>query len=416
MKKEFESLNLNEKLLKAVERCGFESPTEIQQRSIPVILNGCDLLASAQTGTGKTAAFVLPILQRLDAHTNKTKRGPRALILTPTRELAQQINEDIHKFNAYTRMTTGSVLGGMSYPPQIKLLQRPLDLLVATPGRLLDHMQSGRIDFSRLEVLVLDEADRMLDMGFIADVRTIVKATPKNRQTLLFSATMDGPVLSISRDILNDPEVIQLAVRRQRHALITQHIHQVDNPEHKHRLLAHHLSSNAVTQALIFTATKRGADRLARMLSGQGHDSAALHGDMTQAARNRTLEKMRKGKLRFLVATDVASRGLDIKDVSHVINYDLPTSPEDYIHRIGRTGRAGVTGNAITLVGPGDWSKLAGIEKLTGEPINRSVIVGLEPSLKEPRYSHANSSRTFKPRGFKRRRTGTRRMKTMSGR
>ena len=386
----FKELNLHSNLLKSIEATGFSAPTDIQRQAIPLILAGHDLMASAQTGTGKTAAFVLPALERLATPSAVHGIGPRVLVLTPTRELALQVNDNIRQFSRYCRMTAGTVVGGMPYPPQMRLLQRPVDLLVATPGRLMDHMERGRVDFSRLEMLVLDEADRMLDMGFIDAIKLIAAATPAERQTLLFSATLEGKVLAIAKQLLNNPKRVQLAANHERHASISQRIHQADNIGHKHRLLSHHIADIDLTQAVIFTATKRSADQLSRTLADQGHASAALHGDMGQRDRKRTVERMRDGKVRLLVATDVAARGLDIKGISHVINFDLPTVAEDYIHRIGRTGRAGANGVAITLVGPDDWIKLAGIERLTGQPLDRETIPGLEPTHTEPRGGRGN--------------------------
>ena len=380
----FENLNLNAQLLRAIEASGFTTPTDIQRESIPVILAGRDLMASAQTGTGKTAAFVLPALEKLLTPSKVQGRGPRVLILTPTRELAGQINENIRQLGKFCRFTNGSVVGGMPYPPQMKLLQQPLDLLVATPGRLMDHMERGRLDFSRLEFLVLDEADRMLDLGFVDAVRAIAAATPATRQTLLFSATLEGRVMSIAKALLKDPACIQLAANTEQHASIEQRVHQADNIGHKHRLLGHYLGQDSLSQAVIFTATKRGADELAKQLSAQGHSSAPLHGDMNQGARRRTVDQMRRGQFRLLIATDVASRGLDIKGLSHVINFDLPMVAEDYIHRIGRTGRGGATGTAVSLIGPDDWRKLVGIERLTGRRLERAVVEGLEPTRPEP--------------------------------
>ncbi len=381
---QFNEFNLDAKLLKAVDAAGFTNPTDIQREAIPVVLTGGDLMASAQTGTGKTAAFVLPILQRLLSPSSRRGNGPRVLVLTPTRELAAQVDGDIQKFNRFCQMRAGNVVGGVSYGPQIKLLSRPLDLLVATPGRLMDHMEEGLVDFSRLEVLVLDEADRMLDMGFIRDVRKIAGAMPEKRQTLLFSATLEGEVLSMAKELMRDPACIQLAVNTQRHDDIAQHVHQADDPAHKHRLLTHHLGSESLNQAVVFTRTKRRADRLAKKLSREGHNCAALHGDMRQGARRRTVDHMRAGRIRVLVATDVAARGLDIKGLSHVINFDLPMVAEDYIHRIGRTGRAGASGTAISFVGPEDWELLSGIQRLTGWELARETVSGLEPSVREP--------------------------------
>jgi superfamily II DNA/RNA helicase len=386
----FKELNLNSNLLKSIEAAGYSEPTAIQRQAIPLVLAGRDLMASAQTGTGKTAAFVLPALERLATPSAVRGNGPRVLVLTPTRELAMQVNDNIRQFSRYSKITTGSVVGGMPYPPQMRLLQQPLDLLVATPGRLMDHMERGRVDFARLEMLVLDEADRMLDMGFIDAINIIAAATPASRQTLLFSATLEGKILAIAKQLLNKPERVQLAANHERHASISQRIHQADNIGHKHRLLSHHLSDGELTQAVIFTATKRGADQLARTLADQGHASAALHGDMGQRDRKRTVERMRDGRVKLLVATDVAARGLDIKGISHVINFDLPMVAEDYIHRIGRTGRAGANGVAISLVGPDDWSKLAGIERLTGRKLERESIPGIEPKQAEPRGGRSN--------------------------
>jgi len=376
----FNTLKLDPTLLRAIEASGFTTPTEIQRQAIPVILSDRDLMASAQTGTGKTAAFVLPTLQRLLTPSSKRGRGPRVLVLTPTRELAMQVNDNIRQLGRFCRLTTGTVVGGMAYPPQIRMLKKPLDLLVATPGRLMDHMEQGFVDFSRLEVLILDEADRMLDMGFVDAVEAIASVTPADRQTLLFSATLEGRVLDIARDLLKNPARVQLAANHERHESIQQCMHQVDDAAHKQRLLSHYLDSDTLAQAVIFTATKRGADRLAKSLAAKGHASAALHGDMGQGARKRTVDRMRRGEVRLLVATDVAARGLDIRGISHVFNYDLPMVAEDYIHRIGRTGRSGATGTAISLVGPEDRAKLAGIERLTGSKLEREVIPGLEPT------------------------------------
>jgi superfamily II DNA/RNA helicase len=396
----FKELKLNAQFLKAIDATGYTEPTEIQTKAIPTILAGRDLMASAQTGTGKTAAFVLPALERLLNPSPVAGIGPRVLVLTPTRELAMQVNDNIRTFSRFARFNTGTVVGGMAYPPQIRMLNKPLDLLVATPGRLMDHMQQGRVDFSRLEILVLDEADRMLDMGFVDAVKTIAKATPANRQTLLFSATFEGKVMAIAKQLLKDPARIQLAANHDRHAAIEQRLHHADDHGHKHDLLSHYLSNVELNQAVIFTATKRGADKLARRLADQGHASAALHGDMGQGARKRTVEQMRRGKFRLLVATDVASRGLDIKGISHVINYDLPMVAEDYIHRIGRTGRGGASGTAISLVGPDDWSKLHGIERLTGRKLEREVIDGLEPTTAEPKQGGKPSGNSRKRKRF----------------
>lgn len=376
----FESLNLGNPLLRAVAASGFETPTEIQAQAIPLALAGRDIMASSQTGTGKTAAFVLPALQRLLSPSDKRGRGPRVVVLTPTRELANQVNESIRTLGRFTRLKTGTIVGGVPYPPQERLLSKPLDLLVATPGRLMDHMERRRVDFSRVELLILDEADRMLDMGFIDDVETIASAIATDPQTLLFSATLEGEILKVATKLLDDPARIQIGSIKQRHELITQRVHLCDDLRHKHALLQHVLQNTGVYQAIVFTATKRSADELAERLSVEHEiQAAALHGDLRQSARNRIVERLRRGRLQILVATDVAARGLDVKDISHVINFDLPMVAEDYIHRIGRTGRAGATGVAVSLIGPTDRQKVARIERLLGYRLERTVIPGLEP-------------------------------------
>jgi superfamily II DNA/RNA helicase len=375
----FESLNLDARLLSAIASCKYTEPTDIQREAIPVALEGRDLMASAQTGTGKTAAFVLPALQRLLEPSQGRGRGPRVLVLTPTRELATQVTDNVRQFSKQVRVSSGVVVGGMPYPPQIKLLSQPLDILVATPGRLMDHMTSGRVDFSRIEVLVLDEADRMLDMGFVDDIKMIAQKLPKEHITWLFSATFEGKVTDIAQQLLKDPQRIALSSNQVSHASITQRVHDADDVQHKHALLAHIIENESPYQAVVFTATKRGAELLANNLTNQGHSTAALHGDMPQNARRRTIDRMRRGDTRILVATDVAARGLDIKGLSHVINFDLPMVAEDYIHRIGRTGRGGATGIAISLVGPQDRGLLRGIERLTGKRLERAVVAGLEP-------------------------------------
>ena len=381
----FTQLSLDSVLLRAIERCGFTEPTEIQRRAIPLALAGRDLMASAQTGTGKTAAFVLPALQRLLTPSSKAGIGPRVLVLTPTRELATQVTDAIRAFSQFARLSSGAVVGGMPYPPQQQLLRRPLDLLVATPGRLMDHMERGRVDFSRLELLVLDEADRMLDMGFLDAVEQIAAATPDSRQTLLFSATFEGQIQRVAQRLLKEPERVQIAAATARHDSITQRMHQADDFLHKMALLEHILRDEATEQAIVFTATKRGADELAERLRANGHRSAALHGDMSQYQRRNAVEQLRRRRVDVLVATDVAARGLDIRGLSHVVNFDLPNAPEDYVHRIGRTGRGGDTGTAIALVNRQDWPKLVRIERMTGQKIERVVIEGLEPRFSEPR-------------------------------
>ena len=367
----FNELKLDSRIQQSIEKAGFIKPTEIQQRAIPVVMSGADLMASAQTGTGKTAAFVLPALDRILRRPKKPGNGPRVLVLTPTRELAMQVNQHIRQFSRFSKVSTGSIIGGMAYGPQLRLLRGRLDLLVATPGRLLDHMERGKVDFSRLEILVLDEADRMLDMGFIDAVKEIAEATPKNRQTLLFSATLEGRVLKVANQLLKKPESIALAASNRRHKSIQQHMHHADSKAHKQKLLEHHLESGQLFKSLVFTATKRGAEQVAKVLRGKNLKSAALHGDMSQNKRKQTVENLRKGRIDTLVATDVAARGLDVERITHVINYDIPHDTEGYVHRIGRTGRAGMPGRSLTLVTEEDSKFLIAVENLIGKPIPR---------------------------------------------
>ncbi len=375
----FASLNLDSNILRAIEETGYTTPTAIQAQAIPVISEGNDLMASAQTGTGKTAAFMLPALNLLATPHALKSRGPRILVLVPTRELAAQVNEATRKYGKFIRARTVSIVGGMPYPLQNKLLSQPLDILVATPGRLLDHMERGRIDLSRLQMLILDEADRMLDMGFLPDVERICSQLTADRQTLLFSATLDGDIARIAKQILKNPKTIQVAGQKEKHANIEQRLHYVDDMTHKNKLLEHLLIAPDMNQAIIFTSTKRHADLLAEDLYAAGHKTAALHGDMTQGARNRTLTKLRQGDVKVLVATDVAARGIDVQGISHVINYDLPKFAEDYVHRIGRTGRAGKTGIAISFASNMDRHILRKIEQFTGNGMNPTVVEGFEP-------------------------------------
>lgn len=375
----FEALNLHPAILRAIEEAGYTTPTPIQAQAIPEVIAGRDLLASAQTGTGKTAAFTLPALNLLATPHESRSRGPRILVLVPTRELAAQVNESARKYGKYIRARTVSIVGGMPYPLQNKLLSQPLDILVATPGRFIDHLERGRIDTSRLQMLILDEADRMLDMGFMPDVERICAALPTERQTLLFSATLDGNIGRIARDILQNPKTIEIAQQKEKHANIEQRLHYVDDMTHKNKLLEHLLIAPEVNQTIIFTSTKRHADVLAEDLYAAGHKTAALHGDMTQGARNRTLTKLRHGDVKVLVATDVAARGIDVAGITHVINYDLPKFAEDYVHRIGRTGRAGATGIAISFASNMDRHILRKIEQFTGQRMEPAVIEGFEP-------------------------------------
>ncbi len=377
----FSNLQLVAPILKAVNLCGYASPTPIQAQAIPRALAGQDLIATAQTGTGKTAAFVLPALQRLSMPSVSTKKskGPRVLVLTPTRELANQVTDAVRTYGKFMRIRSGAILGGMPYFEQQRLLSQPVDLIVATPGRLIDHMERGRIDFSRLELLVLDEADRMLDMGFSDAVDTIVAATPADRQTLMFTATMDSTMAKLAQRLLKEPTRVEIAGEKVTLEQIEQRLHAADDMQHKNKLLNHLIADSGMTRAIIFSGTKRNADQLARELSAQGHAAAALHGDMNQNARNRTIMNMRRGKIRFLVATDVAARGLDVTGITHVINYDLPKNAEDYVHRIGRTGRAGASGIAISFASSKEVDLLHQIERYIGQTIAQLVIPGLEP-------------------------------------
>jgi ATP-dependent RNA helicase RhlE len=377
----FDQFELAAPILRAVAQCGYQQATPVQEKSIPEILAGRDLLASAQTGTGKTAAFMLPVLNRLSELKKGSKGAPRVLVLTPTRELAAQVTEATRNYGRFLSLRTTAILGGTPYGPQFRDLGRPIDLVVGTPGRLIDHLERGSLDLSRLEVLILDEADRMLDMGFKEDVEKITSAAPANRQTLLFTATMDKTMADLARRLLRDPVRIDIAGNKMTLDQISQHLHVADNFEHKKRLLKHFAENSEVSQAIIFSATKRDADSLAKELSAQGHRAAALHGDMTQGARTRTVRDLRQGRVRLLVATDVAARGIDIPGISHVINFDLPMAAEDYVHRIGRTGRAGASGKAISFASNStDVIRLERIERLIGEKLPEEEIPGLEPS------------------------------------
>jgi len=403
----FEALGLHASLVQAVAAAGYTKPTPVQEQAIPAAIGGRDLLVSSQTGSGKTAAFMLPALHKLasaePAPAGRTpaqeaqsarSRGervrftaakPKMLVLTPTRELALQVTTATEQYtSSMRRIRAVSILGGMPYPKQMQLLAKNPEILVATPGRLIDHMESGKIDFSELEILVLDEADRMLDMGFIDDIEKIVAATPESRQTMLFSATLDGVVGNMARRITKNPQTIQIMSAANRHENIVQRVHFVDDLSHKNRLLDHLLRDDTMDQAVVFTATKRDADMIADRLNIAGFAAAALHGDMHQGARNRTLDSMRRGQVRVLVATDVAARGIDVPTITHVVNYDLPKFPEDYVHRIGRTGRAGRNGLAISLVNHAEGINVKRIERFTKQLIPVNVVEGFEPKRAAP--------------------------------
>lgn len=400
----FESYDLDPRLVKALAESNYLEPTEIQERSIPLILQKRDLKASAQTGTGKTAAFLVPLLQRLLKSSPKKERGPRALILVPTRELAVQVTKQAEKYSKHlSKMKVVRVFGGEPYHSQIRNLSKPCDILVATPGRLMDLMERGKCPLHQVELFVLDEADRMLDLGFLEPVQRIYEELPSKKQVLFFSATLKGAVENLAKQFLKGPEEVIIAPPPQEKLLITEQLLFADSMEHKQELLSHILEQRETYSTIIFTATKRHADELAVYLKKQKHQVAALHGDMNQRQRLRTLQQLREGKLHVLVATDVASRGIDVPGITHVINFDLPRVIEDYVHRIGRTGRAKSTGVAISFVSRRDRSLVPQIEKYTGQSISVSEIEGLEPKQKD---SFTDKEHPRKNRSFPRRKRG----------
>jgi ATP-dependent RNA helicase RhlE len=381
----FNTLGLSDAIVRAVTEQGYTTPTPIQSQAIPAVLNGGDLLAGAQTGTGKTAGFTLPILHRLStdkvgaAQTNKSAaRAVRALILTPTRELAAQVEESVRLYGKYTHLNSTVIFGGVGINPQIKQLKQGVDILVATPGRLLDHMEQRTVDLSKVEILILDEADRMLDMGFIRDIKKVLAVLPKQRQNLLFSATFSEEIKALADGLLNKPAMIEVARRNSTVEVISQAIHPVDRDK-KHPMLAHLIKSNDWKQVLVFTRTKHGANKLVEQLGGDGIGAMAIHGNKSQTARTKALAEFKDGSLQVLVATDIAARGIDIDQLPHVVNYDLPNIPEDYVHRIGRTGRAGATGQAVSLVCVDEHDMLKDIEKLIKQTLPQHVVPGFEP-------------------------------------
>lgn len=375
----FKTLGLSTELLRAVADEGYTTPTPIQRQAIPPILQGQDILASAQTGTGKTAGFTLPILQLLSKNTSsKINRAPRALILTPTRELAAQVADSVLTYSRYLRLRSAVVYGGVGFVPQIQKLSRGVDILVATPGRLLDHVGQRTVDLSQVEILVLDEGDRMLDMGFIHDIRKIMNELPQKRQTVLFSATFSSGVKRLADDLLNSPMLIEADTQNTAADTVNQTIHPVDR-DRKRELLSHMIGDRNWKQVLVFTRTKHGADRLAEQLAKDGLKTAAIHGNKSQSARTRALTAFKRGAVRVLVATDVAARGLDIDHLPHVVNFELPDVAEDYVHRIGRTGRAGNEGQAISLVCGEEYPLLRDIERLLKRDLPKDVIPGYEP-------------------------------------
>ena len=409
----FNQLGLSAELLRAVEEKGYLEATPIQQQAIPHILEGRDILAAAQTGTGKTAGFTLPLLQRLQYSTTN-QRSIRALVLTPTRELAAQVAESARVYGKHSPFRTAVIFGGVSINTQIARLRKGVDIVVATPGRLMDHMQQRTIDLSKVELLVLDEADRMLDMGFIRDIRKILKVLPADRQSLLFSATFSNDIRRLAGDFLNDPVQIEIAARNKPVDLVSQVVHPVDK-RRKRELLSHRIGKGNWQQVLVFTRTKHGANRLAEQLTNDGIKSAAIHGNKSQTARTRALHEFKTGVVRVLVATDIAARGLDIDRLPHVVNFELPHVPEDYVHRIGRTARAGQKGHAISLVCIDEQKLLRDIETLLGCEIEKQVLRGYEPDSRikaEPictgrsQGKNNRKSRSRKPSSQRRRRAG----------
>lgn len=395
----FSSLKLDARLLSALSTAGYDSPTPIQIAAIPALLAGKDIMAGAQTGTGKTAAFALPILQRLltlrEQHplASDEVQPLRALVLTPTRELAQQVYKSFVKYADETGLRTSIAYGGVSINPQVDALSEGVDILVATPGRLLDLMQKQAVSLSQLQFLVFDEADRMLDMGFIIDIQRILKRVPSDRQTMLFSATFNEEIFTLSKNILKDPELIEVDARNTTAAKVEQMVYVVDEDK-KRELTSFMIGSKNWQQVLIFVRTKQGADALAKEMCKDGIKTQSIHGDKSQGARERALEEFKEGKVRALVATDVAARGLDIQQLQYVINYELPYIAEDYIHRIGRTGRAGLEGLAVSLMCMGEEYLLEEIEAVLDDRVPQSWYPGYEPDLTKPIAKNKKNSRS----------------------
>jgi ATP-dependent RNA helicase RhlE len=391
----FEALGLRAELLRAVARQGYQQPTPIQQQAIPAVIKGGDVMAAAQTGTGKTAAFTLPLLHRLSQGETAGKRKIRALVLTPTRELAAQVGQSVTTYGGELSLRSMEIFGGVKMNPQIQMLQRGVDILVATPGRLLDHVRQGNVDLSHVEVLVLDEADRMLDMGFIHDMRKVMSYLPNQRQTLLFSATFSKEIRKLAQSFLYQPTLIEIAPKQTTAERIDQVVHPVDK-NRKRELLSWLIGDGNWKQVLVFTRTKHGANKLTKQLEQDGITAAAIHGNKSQGARTRALAHFKSGTVRALVATDIAARGLDIDQLPHVVNFELPNVPEDYVHRIGRTGRAGNAGRAVSLVSGEEKKLLRDIERVLRSEVPREMIAGYEPDPNrkpEPQETRGNNGR-----------------------
>jgi len=401
----FEHLGLKAELIRSVSENGYTTPTPIQAQAIPLILEGRDVMGGAQTGTGKTAGFTLPLLQRLMANNQPhSRRTIRALILAPTRELAAQVAESVDTYGKYLPLKSTVIFGGVNINPQVKTLRYGVDILIATPGRLLDHIRNNNVDLATVDIFVLDEADRMLDMGFIRDIRKIIAYLPKQKQTLLFSATFSDEIKKLASSLLVAPALIEVARRNKTAESIKQVVHTVDR-NRKRALLSHLIEANNWQQLLVFTRTKHGANRLSKQLESDGIRATAIHGNKSQSARTRALSDFKSGKTRVLVATDIAARGLDIDQLPHVVNFELPNVAEDYVHRIGRTGRAGNAGEAVSLVCVDELKLLAGIEQLTRRTIPKITIAGYEPDpaiAAEPIYQGRGNGQTKKrPRSKK---------------
>jgi ATP-dependent RNA helicase RhlE len=397
----FTKLGLSKPLLKAILDQGYDKPTPIQAQAIPIILQRHDILAGAQTGTGKTAGFTLPILQLLSQKSeHKSKRPVRALILAPTRELAAQVGQSVADYGKHLSISSTVIFGGVGIKPQINRLQRGVDIVVATPGRLLDLASQKAIDLSTVEYLVLDEADRMLDMGFIHDIKKVLKLLPKQKQTLLFSATFSDEIKKLAEGLLNKPKLIEVAKRNESSANVKQVVYPVDR-ERKRELLSHIITEGKWQQVLVFTRTKHGANRLTGQLEKDGITAAAIHGNKSQSARTKALANFKDGSVRVLVATDIAARGIDIDQLPHVVNFELPQVPEDYVHRIGRTGRAGNNGEAVSLVCIDEHTMMNAIEKLIKKEVHKTIIQGFAP---DPAIKAEPIQR--KSQGHQRRRSG----------